>query len=70
MPEMQILPKIPPTLARRAIAGHVPIRCGCRTTFLWERRRGAVVRCPTCLTSQELPIEAAVVDTSAIPASD
>ena len=64
---MQIMPKIPRTLERRAVDGHVPIRCGCGTSFLWERRRGREVRCPTCLKIETLPIDGAAFDTSNVP---
>lgn len=45
---MKILAQKPHTLHGRDAPNASPIECDCSEHFLWERRRGDRVKCPTC----------------------
>lgn len=55
---MKILDKIPSALEGRAAGPMAAISCDCGVPFLWDRRRGNKVRCPSCKAEADLNIGA------------
>jgi hypothetical protein len=56
---MKIMEKVPSQLEGRAAGPVVAVSCDCGVPFLWERKRGNKVTCPSCKAEATLTVQGA-----------